>query len=80
MKPTFVFTLLLLGVGASAGESRTATTAEREACEAPIVRQLDRIEARMRRGYEASEGERLKDRRRELQAKRLACRKFPPGD
>jgi hypothetical protein len=77
MKPGVIVTLLL-SINASASESRTATTAEREACEAPIVRQLETIESQLRRGYGASDGERLKDRRRALQAKRLACRKFPP--
>jgi hypothetical protein len=71
--------LFLLAAGAVlAGDSRTATTAEREACEAPLVRQLESIESQLRRGYDGSEGERLKSRRRELQARRLGCRKFPP--
>jgi hypothetical protein len=70
---------LLVGTGLVAGETRTATTAERQACEAPILRQIEQIEARPRSGYDGAEGERFKQRRRALQARRLACRKFPPA-
>lgn len=67
----------LAAAAATAADSRTATTVERAACEAPILRQLEQIESQLRRGYGGAEGERLKDRRRQLQVRRLGCRKYP---
>ena len=65
--------LALAAVPASAA-ARTATTAEREACVAKIQPKLDSIDSRLRVGYSASEGERLKQQRRKLVEKREACR------
>lgn len=63
---------------AHAADKRTATTAERTACERPIRRELDDIESRLRAGYDAGDGERLKERRRKLLVRRLGCREYPP--
>jgi hypothetical protein len=56
-------------------QARTATTAERKACEAKIQPKLDEIDSRLRGGYSGELGERLKDRRRRLGAEKAACRK-----
>lgn len=53
-----ILTLLLMQ---SASTARTATNAERE------------IDTRMRLGYSAAEGERLKARRRKLEEARAKC-------
>jgi hypothetical protein len=57
--------------------ARTATTAERTACEAKIRPKLDRIESRLRAGYTAREGETLREQQRKLEAELLNCRKIP---
>jgi hypothetical protein len=54
---------------------RTASTAERTACEAKIQPRIDDINARLRSGYSAEEGEKLRAQRRSLEAQRAACRK-----
>jgi hypothetical protein len=53
--------------------ARTATAAERNACIARIQPRIDEIDARMRAGYAADEGERLKARRRKLEDARSKC-------
>ncbi len=55
--------------------ARTATRAERVACEAKIQPKIDALDSKLRDGYTASEGEKLKERRRKLVAQRDACRK-----
>jgi hypothetical protein len=70
-------TMLALGglcSAAASAQTRTATTAERAACEARLQQKLDAIESRLRAGYSAREGERLKERRRKLQEQRAECR------
>jgi hypothetical protein len=62
--------MLLLPAFATA---RTATSAERNACLARIQPKIDEIDARMRLGYSADEGERLKARRRKLEEARSKC-------
>ena len=56
-------------------DARTATTAERLACEAEIRPKLERIESRLRAGHSVSEGESLRAQRRKLEEKLAACRK-----
>ena len=56
-------------------DARTATTAEKAACEAKIQPRIDRIDARLRAGYSAKEGERLRADRRRLQVEKAACRR-----
>lgn len=53
--------------------ARTATAAERNACLARIQPKIDEIDSRMRTGYSADEGERLKARRRKLEEARTQC-------
>jgi hypothetical protein len=68
---TFIMAALLLQpVHAIA---RTATAAERNACLAKIQPKIDEIDARMRTGYSAEEGERLKARRHKLEEARARC-------
>lgn len=67
---SFILTALLLQ---STSAARTATRAEREACMAKIQPKIDEIDARMRLGYTAEEGERLKARRRKLEEARTKC-------
>lgn len=70
------FAAVLLAVVSSAGAgTRTATSAEREACEARIQPRIDAIDARLRAGYGAREGNLLRERRRKLEAQRAACGK-----
>jgi hypothetical protein len=70
-----MFALLLSGVMPSTAIARTATAAERAACEAKIQRKIDQIDARMRSKYSAREGERLREQRRQFEADRANCRK-----
>jgi hypothetical protein len=60
------------------GEARTATQAERAACEAKIQRKIDAIDSRMRAPYSAEDGERLRERRRKLEEQRASCRTRSP--
>lgn len=53
---------------------RTATAAERSACEAKLQEKIDAIDSKLRAGYSAPEGERLKERRRKLEVERARCR------
>jgi hypothetical protein len=62
--------MLLLPTYATA---RTATAAERNSCLARIQPKIDEIDSRMRMGYSADEGERLKARRRKLEEARTKC-------
>jgi uncharacterized protein len=73
--PAALFALLLGGIAQSTAIARTATAAERAACEAKIQPKIDQIDARMRSKYSAREGERLRERRRQLEADRANCRK-----
>lgn len=70
--------VLLLSVSAwitpSSAQTRTATAAERAACESKIQEKIDAIDSKMRTTYTAREGERLKERRRKLQDQRYECR------
>jgi hypothetical protein len=59
---------------AGPSQARTATTAEREACEARLRERLDVIDSKLRAGYGAREGELLKQRRRKLEEQRARCR------
>ncbi len=74
--PAFVF-LALAAVCAASAYPRTATTAERIACEAKIQPKLDTIESKLRAGYSARQGESLRAQRRKLEEQRLRCRKVP---
>jgi hypothetical protein len=56
-------------------QARTATAAERRTCEARIQPKIDEINARLRGGYSAEEGERLKAQRRRLESRKAGCRK-----
>ena len=66
--------MLLVSVCPNIVDARTATTAERTACEARIQSKLDAIDSKMRAGYTAKEGEQLRERRRKLEAQRANCR------
>ncbi len=63
---------IMLASGPS--HARTATAAERRACEAKIQPRIDTIDAKLRAGYSARDGERLKEQRRKLVAERAECR------
>ena len=52
---------------ASVAHARTATTAERAACEAKVQPKLDWIESRLRAGYSVREGETLRAQKRKLE-------------
>jgi hypothetical protein len=67
---------LVLITTALAVDARTATAAERKACEAKIQPKLDAIDSRLRAGYSASEGEQLKLRRRKHMELREACKRI----
>jgi len=69
-----MLTVLLLPL---ASPARTATAKERAACEAKIQSQIDSIDSKLRGGYSAAEGERLRERRRKLEEKRAGCRTIP---
>jgi hypothetical protein len=76
MKYTALLSFAVMSAFATVGnaQSRTATNEERERCEAPIERQIEQINDRMREGYSGTEGERLKERLRDLQAEKARCR------
>ena len=69
------FVSVVVGVAATGAEARTATAAERAACEAKIQKKIDAIDSKMRAEYSGPEGERLKERRRKLEDERYNCRK-----
>lgn len=71
---------LLAGISPADAGTRTATSAERAACEARIQPRIDAIDAKMRAGYRAREGESLKEKRRKLVAERAACGKASEVD
>jgi hypothetical protein len=63
------------GISPAIAQTRTATAAERAACEAKIQQKIDAIDSRMRVEYTGPEGERLKEKRRKLETERYNCRK-----
>lgn len=73
-----VLGMAMLAIGASlvssAALGRTATAAERSACEAKLRQRIDAIDSKLRAGYPVQEGERLKERRRKLESERAQCR------
>jgi hypothetical protein len=71
--PSVLSFALALPAAAVAG-SRTATEAERKACEAPIDLEIDSVNARMRGGYSNSEGEYLRAHLRRLKDRLAKCR------
>jgi hypothetical protein len=64
----------LIDLAATPSQARTATHAERAACEAKIQSKIDAIDSRMRAPYSAEDGERLRERRRKLEEARAQCR------
>lgn len=66
--------VLLIDLSLPSTQARTATNAERAACESKIQSRIDAIDARMRAPYTTDEGERLRERRRKLEAERADCR------
>jgi hypothetical protein len=73
--PTSLLILIpLIDLTATPSEARTATHAERAACEAKIQSRIDAIDSRMRAPYGAADGERLRERRRKLEEARARCR------
>ena len=71
---SLVILLSLSGFAPAPGQARTATQAERAACEAKIQSKIDAIDSRMRVPYGAEDGERLRERRRKLEEQRANCR------
>ena len=69
-----IFLVLLTDLSATSSATRTATNAERVACESKIQEKIDAVDARMRAPYTTDEGERLRDRRRKLEEARANCR------
>ena len=67
--------LVTASISPAIAQTRTATAAERAACEAKIQQKIDAIDSRMRVEYTRPEGERLKEKRRKLEAERYNCRK-----
>jgi hypothetical protein len=74
--PAIVIALTMLAA-AMRTDARPATSTERAACEAKLDRKIDAISAKLRSGYSADEGERLKARRRKLEAEKAGCRRVP---
>ena len=77
MKPAIVLSLAAFAttMAGSLAQARTATTAERSACEAKIQPKIDRIESRLRAGYSLREGETLRAQLRKLESQLVGCRK-----
>jgi hypothetical protein len=69
-----VLLVLSIDLAAPSTPARTATKAERAACEAKIQSRIDAIDSRMRAPYSADDGERLRERRRKLEDARANCR------
>jgi uncharacterized protein len=63
------------GISPATAQTRTATATERAACEDKIQQKIDAIDSKMRAEYTGPEGERLKEKRRKLEAERYNCRK-----
>ena len=70
----FFVVIVAASLVAPPAHARTASAAERAACEAKIRPKLDVIESRLRAGYSAREGESLRAQRRKLEAQLLRCR------
>jgi hypothetical protein len=66
--------LLTACIAMAPAQARTASAAERAACEAKIRPRIDAIESRLRAGYSAREGESLRAQRRKLEIQLLRCR------
>ena len=78
MKPALlIIPMLWVAAGSSpvTAQTRTATAAERAACEAKVQQKIDAIDSRMRVEYTGPQGERLKEKRRKLETERYNCRK-----
>jgi uncharacterized protein len=75
--PALIIPMLLAAAGNSptTAQTRTATAAERAACEAKVQKKIDAIDSKMRVEYAGPEGERLKEKRRKLEVERYDCRK-----
>jgi hypothetical protein len=71
---SLIFLVLLVDLAMPTGETRTATNAERAACEAKIQNKIDAIDSRMKVPYSSEDGERLRERRRKLEEARANCR------
>jgi hypothetical protein len=71
---SLILVVSLLDLAATPSQARTATHAERAACEAKIQGRIDAIDSRMRAPYSAEDGERLRERRRKLEEARASCR------
>ena len=69
--------LLLVAAISPCTDARTATAAERAACEAKVQQKIDVIDSKMRAGYTAREGKQLRERRHKLETERAECRKGP---
>ena len=67
--------LVIAGISTTTAQTRTATAAERAACEARVQKKIDAIDSKMRAEYTGPEGERLKEKRRKLETERYDCRK-----
>lgn len=68
------FAILVCLLASVAGHARTATAEERRRCEAKVQENIDAIDSKLRAGYSVRDGERLKERRRKLEAERARCR------
>ena len=71
---SLIVLVLLIDLSLPAIQARTATNAERAACESVVQKKIDAIDARMRSPYATDEGERLRERRRKLEEARANCR------
>jgi hypothetical protein len=71
---SLLFLVLLIDLAAPSIQARTATNAERAACQSTVQKKIDAIDARMRSPYTTEDGERLRERRRKLEEARANCR------
>jgi uncharacterized protein len=71
---SLIVLVLLIDLAVTSSPARTATNAERAACEAKIQSKIDAIDSRMRVPYSSDEGESLRERRRKLEESRANCR------
>src|SRR5687767_14908042 len=74
LRAPLILLVSLIDFPAAPSQARTATQAERAACEAKIQSKIDAIDSRMRVPYSAEDGERLRERRRKLEEARANCR------
>ena len=65
----------LVAVSPVEAGTRTATSAEKAACEARLQPRIEAIDAKLRAGYGAREGNVLREKRRKLEIERAACGK-----